>query len=164
MTDFNLVLMRHGESPSSFNVADFDRPLSDAGMAACREMGQRLAKIPDLSGAVACVSSATRTRMTWEQLCQSELFQSMPVTFSKEIYEQNLNAILSVVAGALGDGGQSAIIVGHNPVISELACQLTGNLHRMQPADALWLRCSGAVLVEAMQDGSPWQLAKIPGS
>ena len=66
-------------------------------------------------------STARRTRQTWE-LVAKELGGSPSVTFEQRAYEASALTLLYLAASCLP--GRTALIVGHNPGISELAASL----------------------------------------
>ncbi|MCJ2143390.1 SixA phosphatase family protein [Methylobacterium sp. E-066] len=117
-----LILLRHAKSDRPAGVADHERPLNDRGRRAAPAVGAHLAEAgfrPDL----ALVSTATRTRETWEAV--STALGAPEVRFHREIYEAPSERILGVIRGA-PDAAETVIVVGHNPGLGDLAAALAG--------------------------------------
>lgn len=118
-----LILLRHAKSDRPAGVADHERPLNDRGRRAAPSVGARLAEEglrPDL----ALVSTATRTRETWEAI--SAALGAPETRWQREIYEAPANRILRVIRDA-PDSAWTVIVVGHNPGLGELATELAGD-------------------------------------
>jgi phosphohistidine phosphatase len=116
-----LMLLRHAKSDWSGSMRDHDRPLAPRGRKAAPRMGHFMAQhglVPDQ----VLVSSATRTRETWE-LVQAELGASPPVRYDERIYEAAAERLLAVVRETGGET-TSLLLVGHNPGLEELAGML----------------------------------------
>ncbi|SFL47524.1 SixA phosphatase family protein [Methylobacterium pseudosasicola] len=117
-----LILLRHAKSDRPAGVADHERPLNDRGRRAAPAVGAHLAEAgfrPDL----ALVSTATRTRETWEAV--SAALGAPEVRFHREIYEAPAERILGVIRGA-PEAAETVIVVGHNPGLGDLATALAG--------------------------------------
>lgn len=117
-----LLLLRHAKSswddPAS---EDIDRPLAKRGRDAAPRMGREMARrgwIPD----TALVSSALRTRQTWE-LVASELPAAVPTVFDGTIYEAPGDRILDAIRKSL-DEAKTLLVIGHNPGFEQLALRL----------------------------------------
>ena len=122
VNDFiTLYLVRHAKSDQSNagTMPDFDRPLSDRGFRDAPAMGRRLKKIgvfPD----VIIASPSMRTTQTIQLISEEIKFDFNAVQWDSTIYrctnEDMLDAITNITAGI-----ESAMIVGHNPTITNLA-------------------------------------------
>ena len=117
-----LILLRHAKAERSApSGEDFDRPLAERGRADAKLMGRVLADAgltPDL----ALVSSAARTRQTWEEA--SRAFGREIETYAdKRLYLAGSAAMRAMVEELEGRDG-TLILVGHNPGIHQLALQL----------------------------------------
>jgi phosphohistidine phosphatase len=116
-----LYLVRHAKSDQSNagNMPDFDRPLSDRGFADAPAMGKKLKKIGVLPDII-IASPSTRTTQTLSLICDQIKFDFDAVKWDSTIYrcsdEDMLNAITTIRTGT-----GSAMIVGHNPTITNLA-------------------------------------------
>ncbi|MBA2739816.1 MAG: histidine phosphatase family protein, partial [Nocardioidaceae bacterium] len=73
---------------------------------------------------VALVSSAARTRGTWEQLA-NRLPVAVDVQVSDELYEADVDDAVQLLA-RLDDKVSAAILVGHNPTMHATAHTLAG--------------------------------------
>ena len=116
-----VMLLRHAKSDWSGSMRDHDRPLTPRGRKAAPRMGHFMAQhalIPDQ----VLVSSAVRTRQTWE-LVQVELNASTAVRYDERIYEASAERLLSVIRETQAEAG-SLLLVGHNPGLEELAGML----------------------------------------
>ncbi len=116
-TTRRLMLLRHAKSDWP-DVPDRDRPLAKRGRRDAPVIGRWLHGHGYLPDAVVC-SAARRTRETWELLAP-ELGGSPPVTFEPRAYGASALTLLYLV-GELPAGCRAALLIGHNPAISELA-------------------------------------------
>jgi phosphohistidine phosphatase len=127
-----LIMIRHAKSSWANPLqSDFDRPLNDRGLRDAPEMGNRLMKA-GIRPSLIISSTAKRTvqtanfiagatgydvsRIKWEE----KLYHCIPSVFEELLYE-------------IGDTVKTAIIIAHNPGITEFVNQLspdffTGNM------------------------------------
>jgi phosphohistidine phosphatase len=114
-----LMLLRHAKSDwSRPGHSDHERELAARGRKAAPLMGRYMAEhamIPDH----AIVSTATRTRETW-QLVADMLPKIPPVEFEDRIYEASPRDILAAIADAPA-AARSLLVVGHNPGFQDTA-------------------------------------------
>ncbi|SMH49694.1 histidine phosphatase family protein [Maritimibacter sp. HL-12] len=106
-----LILTRHAKSSWSDPIIDdHDRPLNNRGRAAARAIGGWLAArghVPD----AALVSSAARTRETWEHV--AEAFDAAPSpSIRPDLYQAEPAAMLATLREATG---KLVMLVAHNP-------------------------------------------------
>ena len=117
-----LLLLRHAKSSwDEPGLADFDRPLARRGREAAPRIGREMAKrswLPDR----ALVSTARRTRQTWE-LAAAELPGEVPVSFEDSIYEAPAARILAAIRET-PETAATLVVVGHNPGLEDLAVLL----------------------------------------
>ena len=78
---------------------------------------------------LAMVSPAERARSTWE-LASAELAAPPPTRFEERAYAASGSALLGLVR-ELPDEVQTAVLVGHNPGLEDLASALTGHSVQM---------------------------------
>ncbi len=113
-----LILLRHGKADSVSTLGgDIERGLTDRGRRDAALMGRVLADagfIPDL----VLVSSARRTRETWEEV--SPAFPNAAAEVSRGLYLASREHLLHTL-GATGDTADCLMIIGHNPGLHELA-------------------------------------------
>lgn len=120
-----LMLLRHAKSDwSASGQRDIDRTLAERGREVTSIIGRYMAQqglVPDR----VLVSSARRTRETWELLAPE--FPKQPAfAFEPRLYEAPAKALLAVVRETAPEV-QTLLLVGHNPGLQELAAVLTGS-------------------------------------
>lgn len=119
-----LLLLRHAKSSwDDAAIADFDRPLAARGKEAAPRMG-RLIAARDWRIDRALVSPAARTRATWA-LVAAELADPPAATFPETLYPGAPAALLGQLR-ALPQGARTALVIGHNPGLEDLAASLAG--------------------------------------
>ena len=115
-----LILLRHAKSDYPAGVEDIERPLSPRGerdaVAAARWLG---ACFPEVDEVV--VSPARRARQTWSAVADEVCAQR--VREDGRVYA-DWGARLGDVVADLDPAARTALIVGHNPGIEDLAAQL----------------------------------------
>ncbi len=119
-TPRRLILLRHAKSDWP-DVPDEDRPLAKRGRRDAPVIGRWLRDHGYVPDAVVC-SVARRTRQTWE-LVAPELGGSPSVTFEPRAYAASAVTLL-YLARELPTRSRVALLIGHNPAISELATEL----------------------------------------
>ncbi|MGA0605488.1 SixA phosphatase family protein [Phenylobacterium sp. VNQ135] len=116
-----LILFRHGKAePDSLSGDDFDRRLAPRGVLESAAMGASLADLgftPD----VVLVSTAARTRETWEAMAAS--FPNAEARFDPELYHADSGALRQAARDA-GRTAGTVMLVAHNPGLQELTLQL----------------------------------------
>ena len=127
-TTRQLILLRHAKSDWP-DVPDRDRPLAKRGRRDAPRIGKWLHEKGYQPDVVVC-SDARRTRQTWD-LVAPELGGSPAVRFEPRAYAASALTLL-YLAQELPERYRSALFIGHNPGLSELASQLavratTGN-------------------------------------
>jgi phosphohistidine phosphatase len=133
MAGRTLILLRHAKSDWSGDEADIDRPLAKRGRRQAPEAGRWLAT--NIDGIdLAVVSPANRARSTWE-LASAELTEPPPTRIDDRVYAASDDELLDVVR-ELPDDVETAVLVGHNPGLEELASRLTDEWTPM-PTSAL---------------------------
>jgi phosphohistidine phosphatase len=117
-----ILLFRHAKSDwSDPDMADHDRRLNRRGEEAAPKIGAYLARHRLIPQRVLC-STARRARDTWE-LAAAELPNPPPVTYEERLYNARPGAILDVLQRLEGNI-RSALVVGHNPGLQEVATLL----------------------------------------
>jgi len=116
------MLLRHAKSDWP-DVPDRDRPLAKRGRRDAPVIGRWLRDHGYLPEAVVC-SAARRTQQTWE-LVARELGGSPSVTFEPRAYAASALTLLYLVR-ELPAAYRSALLIGHNPGMAELASNLAG--------------------------------------
>jgi len=123
MSDRRLILARHGMSPL-IGSSDRTRPLSDDGRLEAELLGQQLLELgwwPQ----IALVSDAQRTQETWETLLDASGASIDEVAILPDLYQASPERILAILEDVLGQQ-QTALVLAHNPGISEAASWASG--------------------------------------
>ncbi len=114
-----LILMRHAKSSwDNPGIDDFDRPLNARGRKTAPLMGQHL-RDNQIAVDVILASTAKRVQQTLEGV-RPAWKTSAIVLNEKQLYLPTLETLQSVVTG-LHDSWSCAMLIGHNPGLSELA-------------------------------------------
>lgn len=115
-----LILMRHGKAERSNPGGDFARALADRGLADAALMG-RLLLDEGLAPDIGLVSTARRTRQTWDQV--STAFPKALTKPLAGLYNADAGRIL-FEAEAAGAEHDAVMVVGHNPGMHALTIGL----------------------------------------
>jgi phosphohistidine phosphatase len=129
-----LYLLRHAKSSHAENGGDDKaRPLNERGRQAAAVMGHHMRDTGFRPSRVFC-STAERTRETPEILCAAAGWvTSDPAReFADRLYLASPNEILSVLQD-IDEATASALVIGHNPGIHELACALAAADEALYP-------------------------------
>ena len=138
-----LILLRHAKSDRGIlGIPDHARPLNPRGKEAAKRMGAYMAKHHLVPDQVFC-STAERTRETWD-IVQKAFTNPVATTFEKRLYDADAEGVLAVLH-EIPPEAHTAMIVGHNPTMQDLATQLIAagdidqraNLHQKMPTGAL---------------------------
>jgi len=115
-----LILLRHAKSDWP-DVPDRDRPLAKRGRRDAPKIGRWLREHAYVPEVVIC-SDARRARQTWDRVAR-ELGGSPSVTFEPRAYAASATTLLYLVM-ELPATSRTALLIGHNPGVSELATSL----------------------------------------
>jgi phosphohistidine phosphatase len=116
-----LILMRHGKAEQhAASGGDFERALAPRGQNDAALMGKVLAKA-GLSPDLALVSSARRTRETWDAAAPA--FPKARAETLRDLYHAEAQDVLAAIRDEAPDSG-TVMVVGHNPGLHELALRL----------------------------------------
>ena len=126
-----LLLIRHAKA-GSHDMKDFDRPLTDKGIRDAEHMAGELKKA-ELIPEYVLTSPALRTKTTADIFIKVLAIPHKGK--DKAIYEANTHTLLNVITH-LPDEYSFVALVGHNPGISQILYELTGEVRDMSPADA----------------------------
>lgn len=121
----HLVLLRHAKAERGADMPDTLRPLALQGRRQCTDLAQRLVTA-GLVPEVVLVSSAVRTRQTWDLV--STAFATGPepdVRVDDRIYDAGPAGLLEVIA-EVDRRVRSVLVVGHEPTMSIVAHALAG--------------------------------------
>jgi phosphohistidine phosphatase len=126
-----LWVLRHGKATGNppAGGGDKERPLTARGRRDATALGHRLAAGVGVFGLddvplpeVVLCSSAARTRQTAELVLEA-MGEEVPLEPLHSLYGANPDTVLSYIA-ELDDHFISALLVGHNPTLYELAFEL----------------------------------------
>lgn len=153
--NLRLILMRHAKSSwDDPAAADRDRPLNPRGRDAAGRVGCWLVREGHLPDA-ALVSSALRTRETWE-LVAAELPIAPEPTILDALYHASPDVMLRCLRRAQG---ATVLMLGHNPGIAAFA----GEMLARQPGHARFADYPTAATLVAEFPAERW--AEVaPGS
>ncbi len=157
-----LLLLRHAKSAWDVgkSVGDHDRPLNRRGRLAAPLMASYMRDkglIPD----IALCSTATRTRETLDLALP--FFAPRPtVRYARTLYLAEWSALLNAVR-ELPQANKTALLIGHNPGIEQLAVALA--FHPKTAAErarseALVEKFPTAALAVLEFEGSDWSVVK----
>jgi phosphohistidine phosphatase len=112
--------MRHSKAEQS-GPSDFERELTDRGVLDATEAGQWLAS-RGIEPDQALVSSAVRTRQTWEAVNEGGGWD-LEGTYDDTLYEAGTESALDLIRET-DPAIQTLVVVGHNPTMASLATLL----------------------------------------
>ncbi len=117
-----IILLRHAKSSwADASLPDFERPLNSRGTTIAPAMGKFL-RSQCCDSDIILASTALRVRETLEGLLP-EWHCSAEVLWEKSLYLATLSTLESYMWG-LHDSWSTAMLVGHNPGLSDLASKL----------------------------------------
>ena len=120
-----LVLLRHAKAEHGADMPDTLRPLALQGRRQCADLGLRLVTAGLVPERV-LVSSAVRTRQTWDLLRGAFAAAPEPdVAVDDRIYDAGPAQLLEVLA-EVDPRVRSVLVVGHEPTLSLVAHTLAG--------------------------------------
>lgn len=115
-----LFLLRHAKAAmGSANTKDFDRPLNDRGLADARMMGERLKESGVKLDLI--VSNPALRAITTASLV-AEVFEknSESIILDRQIYLAGAPKLMQIVS-LLDESADSALLVAHNPALTDLS-------------------------------------------
>ena len=128
-----LVLMRHAKSSwDSPGLVDHDRPLNDLGRQDAPRMGRRLLE-RGIEPDVIITSTAKRARSTAELVAGELGTPARRIIADERLYAASVDTMLRVIR-SLDDRIASAMLVGHNPEMTELATRFSKAAEAMPTA------------------------------
>lgn len=135
-----LYLLRHAKSSWSFDeLSDSERPLNDRGRDDAPTMGRALAKrriCPD----VLVSSPAVRAMSTAVLVAREMKYPHDKIVVEPGIYAAEVDDLLVIIRN-LPNSADSALLVGHNPTITDTANKLSpSTLNEMPTAAVVCLR------------------------
>ena len=134
----SLILMRHAKSDWFAGAAtDFERPLNERGIKACKTMATFLIKQPTPQKILH--SAAVRTTQTSQHICHCTGWHESLLCSSHTLYLCTVNDILNEIA-TINDDVNSLMVVAHEPTCSQLVYQLSHQWHPYATASVALFR------------------------
>ncbi len=125
-----LWLLRHGKAAESLGAADAGRPLTARGEAQSKEAGETLAEL-GVDFAAVLTSPRVRAKHTAEIAVAAHGRAPAPQVFEELGRDFTANDLLALVSPWLdvdaSDTASAVLVVGHNPTLTVVAHQLTGD-------------------------------------
>jgi phosphohistidine phosphatase len=122
-----LILVRHAKSDWSMdNQKDIDRPLNPRGYTDAHRMGKMLAEEFGKPDSI-IASPAVRTMTTALIFCDEFNFPKSKIKIDATLYESSTADYLKCIRD-IDHEINSAMIIGHNPVLSDLCMSLTRSI------------------------------------
>lgn len=122
------MIVRHAKSDwGNAGLSDFDRPLNHRGLKTAPEMAYRLQK-KGLIPQYLLSSPALRARTTAGIF--AETLNLAGPSYNQSIYEASYPSLLRII-NTLPDAYHFVALFGHNPGLSDLLYQLTGQMYDM---------------------------------
>lgn len=119
-----LVLLRHAQAEPGGSLDDTLRPLALPGRTQATGVGDGLAAAGLVPDAV-LVSSALRTRQTWDLVRAGLGLPADVATFSDDVYSAGVRSLLELLR-TTDEGVGTLLVVGHEPTVSQTAAALAG--------------------------------------
>jgi phosphohistidine phosphatase len=119
-----LVLLRHAKAEHSDSLDDQLRPLALPGRTQASQVGAGLRAagvVPD----VVLVSSAVRTRQTWDLVRAGLDLPAEVARVSDELYSAGVQSVIGLLR-ELDESAGTVLVVGHEPTVSQTAAALAG--------------------------------------
>jgi len=148
--DMRLMLLRHAKSEKAEpGMRDRDRRLNGRGRNDAARIAAHMvahALLPDR----VLVSSAQRTRETWERMAPA-FSPAPPVGYEDRLYESGTETILTAIR-ATDRAAAALLVIGHNPGLYDTARLLLA--HRGGEAHALddGLPTAGLIVIDFAED------------
>ena len=110
--------MRHAKA-EPFAPSDYARALTDKGLASARDAGAHVRE-SGMTPDYAVVSSAVRTRQTWDALVETAGITGCEVSFDDAVFTGSAEVALEVLQ-AVPEDADTVLFLGHNPTAAFLA-------------------------------------------
>lgn len=121
-----LYLLRHAKSSwDDPDLKDFERPLAARGISDLPLMAERFVARNARLDCIIC-SPAVRTKTTAKMFAKQIGFPSDEIGSNPELYFAGSNMFLKA-ASLLDNEYESAMLVGHNPAITEFVNEMAGS-------------------------------------
>jgi phosphohistidine phosphatase len=152
VTDRRLIVMRHAKA-EPFAASDRERRLTDRGEAEAHSVGEHL-KARGTSADYAVVSSAVRTRQSWEAVVETSGMVDVEVSFDDAVFTGSPDVVMEALRSAPADA-RTVMFVGHNPTAAYL-CHLLDDGSGDTAAVSQLLRGFPPAAVAVLDVSVPW--------
>jgi len=147
-----LIVMRHAKA-EPFAATDHGRHLTDRGLANARDAGVHL-ESQGLRPDFALVSSALRTRETWEALSETCDTTGCVVSFDDTLFTGSADLVLESLQASPAESA-TVLFVGHNPTAADV-CHLLDDGEGDPAAVSGLLQGFPPGAVAVLEVGVPW--------
>ena len=147
-----LIVVRHAKA-EPFAASDHSRTLTDRGAASARDLGVHLRK-HDTLPEYAVVSSAVRTRQTWDAVVEASGLADCEVCFDDAVFTGSPDVVIEALRAAPEDA-DTVMFVGHNPTAAYL-CHFLDNGEGETEAVSELLQGFPPAAVAVLEVGVPW--------
>jgi len=121
-----IYLARHAKSSwNSGTTTDFDRPLSNRGVADAIRVGDELDHLGWNPERIIS-SPALRAKQTCQTLCDKLDYPFDQVVWNQDIYAAYMVTLIQLLS-ALPESVNSVMLIGHNPAMEDLLVHLCGD-------------------------------------
>jgi phosphohistidine phosphatase len=156
----DLILLRHGQAEDlCLGQDDHSRKLTKTGRDEASATARGLSARALIPGIILS-SDAQRTRDTSEEVAGILGPKSPSVVLDPHLYHASLQSILSLLAKRL-EGHARALVIGHNPTLSQLVGFLTGERTQLATAEAAHLSVDGLAWAPALAAPGIWTLEGV---
>lgn len=125
MANRYLTLIRHAEAELGDSGDDFGRALSERGLEETRDLGLMLSSLVFSPDRI-LISAALRGRQTAHELAESLAWTQSMIHFREDLYLADREGLLFYLQ-ELDPGTRHALILGHNPGLSEIRDHLSSD-------------------------------------
>lgn len=124
---YRLLLLRHAKAGwAASGTSDFERPLTTSGRTDAAALGRHM-QAAGLAPQVVLCSRARRTRESWDEVAGALMAPPEPI-LSDALYNSDTRRYLAAIRAA--PACDTLLVVGHNPMMEDLAFTLPGDDER----------------------------------
>jgi phosphohistidine phosphatase len=134
-----MILLRHADAQwPAYSGRDFDRPLTETGMATARTAAMAI-QATGYQPTLILASPARRTQQTAQIVAATLGVPDASIRYVDALYNGSADTLEAALHQAQRQAG-ALILVAHNPGISELAQRLGGRALSASLQPAQWLQ------------------------
>lgn len=149
-----LYLVRHAKSSwRDRELSDEARPLNKRGKRDAIRMGEYLARVRKVAPDLVMASPARRARDTVILLTGALGYSQDRIVWQRGIYTGDASDLLTLVR-QVDDGCREAMLVGHNPYLTDLANLLSGETVKRVPTCGVFCLDFDVETWQALVEGS----------